>query len=369
MVSPVLLPNPARRAPISTQYSNVGGGQQTGTIAPMGAEHSHNVLPAREFLVDEAHAGQRIDNFLSARLKGLPRSRIYRILRRGEVRVNRGRIRQHYRLQAGDVVRIPPVRLAAPGEPAPVPAGASRRIEDAVLYEHDGLLVVDKPAGMAVHGGSGVSHGVIEALRAARPDARMLELVHRLDRETSGCLMLATRRVVLTGLHEALRDGHTEKSYLALLAGRWHGGERMVDAPLLKNQVRSGERVVRIDPAGKAAQTRFEPLAIGAAYTLVRAQPLTGRTHQIRVHAASLGMPIAGDTKYGDRGRDRGAREAGLSRLFLHAHRLGLRHPVGGSRMRVEAPLPLSLAKVLGALGLSGGALETATGRDAGARR
>ncbi len=321
----------------------------------MVADDGHKLLPAREFLVDDSHAGQRIDNFLSARLKGLPRARIYRILRRGEVRVNRGRVRQHYRLRIGDVVRVPPVRLA-PGASRSEPTRAAReRIEEAVLYERAGLIVVDKPAGMAVHGGSGVRHGVIEALRAARPADRMLELVHRLDRETSGCLMLAARRAVLTGLHAELRAGSVEKRYLALLTGRWRGGARCVDAPLVKNQLRSGERVVRVDPSGKAAQTRFEPLAVGDAYTLVRALPATGRTHQIRVHAASLGMPIAGDAKYGDRGRDRAARDAGLGRLFLHASQLRLCHPADGTPVDVKAPLPAELAAVLERLGLAEG--------------
>ena len=324
----------------------------------MSPEDGHKLLPAREFLVDDSHAGQRIDNFLSARLKGLPRARIYRILRRGEVRVNRGRIRQHYRLRLGDVVRVPPVRLA-PGPAHSAPSRAARaRIEGAVLYEHHGLVVLDKPAGLAVHGGSGVRHGVIEALRAARPSARMLELVHRLDRETSGCLMVATRRSVLTGLHTQLREGRLEKVYLALLTGRWRGGARRVDAPLLKNQLRSGERVVRVDASGKAAETRFEPLAIGQAYTLVRARPATGRTHQIRVHAASIGMPIAGDAKYGDRGRDRLSRDAGLGRLFLHASRVRLTHPVDGGVVEVVAPLPADLAAVLERLGLAADARD-----------
>jgi 23S rRNA pseudouridine955/2504/2580 synthase len=309
-------------------------------------------LPAREFLIDERHAGQRIDNFLSTCLKGLPRARIYRILRRGEVRVNKGRIRQHYRLRAGDVVRVPPVRLAEPATPRPVPEGLRERIEDTVLYEHAGLLVLDKPAGMAVHGGSGVSHGVIETLRAARPGARMLELVHRLDRETSGCLMIASRRAVLTGLHDALRAGEVDKRYVALLVGRWKGGARRVDLPLEKNQLRSGERVVRADAGGKRSITLLEPLAVGERFTLVRARPLTGRTHQIRVHAAAIGMPIAGDAKYGDRARDAAVRALGLGRLFLHASSLRLRHPADGIRVRVDAPLPGSLGALLVELGL-----------------
>ena len=321
--------------------------------------HSADSTAPRELIVDEHHAGQRIDNFLMARLKGLPRTRIYRILRRGEVRVNRGRIRQHYRLKPGDVVRIPPLRLAPGGAPVGPPAGGlMERIEACILFEDPGLIVLDKPSGVAVHGGSGRSHGVIEALRASRGTRGYLELVHRLDRETSGCLLIAKRRRVLTALHAAFRDGRVAKRYVALVEGRWRDGPREVETGLKRNVLRSGERVVRVDAAGKAGRTRFAPLAVGSAASLVEARPFTGRTHQIRVHAASVGHAVAGDTKYGDRDFNRRMRERGLRRLFLHAASLAFENPLDGERLAVEAPLPPELARVAADLGL-GTASET----------
>lgn len=290
-------------------------------------------------------AGQRIDNFLLRHLKGVPRSLVYRILRRGEVRVNKGRIKPEYRVRAGDQVRIPPVRT---GQPAPGPGGgAAGRLEDRIIYEDERLLVVDKPAGMAVHGGSGLSFGVIEALRAARPDARFLELVHRLDRETSGCLLIAKRRSELRMLHDLLRSGGVDKHYLALVRGRWTAGERLVELPLLKNQLRSGERIVTVDAAGKAADSRFRPLEIYPGASLVEVELGTGRTHQIRVHGAHIGHPLAGDEKYGDAEFNRRMRELGLRRLFLHAHSLGFSDPESGRAIQVSAPLPDELRAVL----------------------
>lgn len=310
---------------------------------------------ARELTIDEHHAGQRIDNFLMARLKGLPRTRIYRILRKGEVRVNKGRIRQHYRLKHGDVVRIPPLRLSPPAAPQEPAAALRERIEACILFEDRGLIVLDKPSGIAVHGGSGRSHGIIEALRAARGERHYLELVHRLDKETSGCLMIAKRRSVLTALHGALREGKVRKRYLVLVQGRWRGGARDVDAALRRNVLRSGERVVRVDASGKAGRTRFVPLASGQAATLLEALPFTGRTHQIRVHAAAAGHAVAGDAKYGDRDFNRRMREQGLRRLFLHAASLGFVNPGDRARVTVEAPLPPDLARVLANLGLDEG--------------
>ena len=307
---------------------------------------------ARELVIDEQHAGQRIDNFLLSRLKGLPRTRVYRILRRGEVRVNKGRIRQHYRLKRGDVVRIPPLRLAAPSA-RPAPDALKNLVESRILYEDRGLLVLDKPSGVAVHGGSGRSHGVIEALRASRGERQALELVHRLDRETSGCLLIAKRRAVLTALHGAFRRRSVEKRYLVLVRGRWRGGARSVDAALQKNVLRSGERVVGVDPEGKAGRTRFVPLVAGAAASLVRALPFTGRTHQIRVHAASLGHPIAGDVKYGDKAFNRRMRAQGLQRLFLHASELRFENPLDGTPLAVSAPLPEELGALLERLDLA----------------
>jgi 23S rRNA pseudouridine955/2504/2580 synthase len=316
--------------------------------------HSPGHTAARELTIDEQHAGQRIDNFLMARLKGLPRTRIYRILRRGEVRVNKGRIRQHYRLQHGDVVRIPPLRLSPPA-PVREPAAALRaRVEECILFEDRGLIVLDKPSGVAVHGGSGRSHGIIEALRASRGERHYLELVHRLDRDTSGCLMIAKRRSVLTALHAAFREGKVAKRYLVLVQGEWRGGARDVEAGLRRNVLQSGERLVRIDASGKAGRTRFVPRGAGLSASILEARPFTGRTHQIRVHAASVGHPVAGDTKYGDRDFNRAMRGHGLRRLFLHAASLGFENPGDQAPATVEAPLPAELGRVLASLGLGG---------------
>ncbi len=292
-------------------------------------------------------AGQRIDNYLMARLKGVPRSRIYRILRKGEVRVNKGRVGPSYKLRAGDSVRIPPVKT---GDAAPAPRasdGLRERLEGAVLFENDGVLVLDKPAGMAVHGGSGVNQGVIENLRAVRPDARFLELVHRLDRETSGCLLIAKKRSWLRALHAELREGRVDKRYWALVRGRWQGGR--TNAPLQRNVRRSGERVVQVDPEGQAARTRFSALENHPGATLMEAVLDTGRTHQVRVHAAHAGHPLAGDDKYGDDAFNRELRRHGLERLFLHAHHIGLTLPDGGE-LSVSAPLEPGLQRVLDSL-------------------
>ena len=314
-----------------------------------GARRSHP-RGVHEVIVDESIAGQRIDNFLATYLKGVPRTRIYRLLRRGEVRVNRGRKRQHYRLAPGDVVRIPPVREAAT-TPRKTPDEIRQRAMDrAILHEDDGLIVLDKPAGWAVHGGSGLDFGVIECLRAARPHARRLELVHRLDRDTSGCLLVAKRRSTLASVHEALRQGRVHKRYLALTRGNFGGRRRRCDAPLLRVQRTSGDRVVRVDANGKPSATDFVPVGIGEVASLVLARPITGRTHQIRVHAANLGAPIAGDEKYGDRAFNRAMRTRGLKRLFLHA--ASIRIPSGDAWVEFEAPLPSDLDAVLSDLGL-----------------
>lgn len=296
--------------------------------------------------VGPEEAGQRIDNYLLRKLKGVPKSRIYRILRKGEVRVNRGRIKPEYRVQAGDEVRIPPVRQAERDASSPA-AGLVSRIETAILYEDERLLVLNKPAGVAVHGGSGVSHGVIEALRAARPGAPMLELVHRLDRDTSGCLVIAKKRSALRNLHELLREGGMEKRYLALVQGDWPGGARTVTAPLHKNQLKGGERIVTVDAAGKAARTLFRPLTRYGRASLLEVELDTGRTHQIRVHGAHIGHPLAGDDKYGDPDFNRSLRELGLRRLFLHAVALGFREPGSAREVHVSAPLPDELRGVL----------------------
>jgi len=290
--------------------------------------------------IDANHAGQRLDNYLLSALKGVPRSRIYRIVRTGEVRVNGGRARPSTRLAAGDKVRIPPVRL---GE-RPEPASAERRawLLDRIIYEDDAILAIDKPSGLSVHAGSGVTEGVIETLRALRPDLPYLELVHRLDRETSGCLLLAKNRHTLTSLHAALRDGMIEKHYLALVRGPWRGGPRRVRASL----ARTDERVLAADD-GKEAESIFTPRERFSGATLVDIELLTGRTHQARVHAAHIDHPIAGDDKYGDRQANREFRSRGLKRIFLHAASLRFMHPVREVTMTVESPLPAELQKVL----------------------
>jgi 23S rRNA pseudouridine955/2504/2580 synthase len=299
--------------------------------------------------IDEERAGQRIDNFLLSQLKGVPKSRIYRLLRKGEIRVNKGRIKAHYRLEAGDEVRIPPVRVGEPTEAAAPGARILSLIEASILMEEKGILVINKPSGIAVHGGSGLSYGVIEALRALRPHAPYLELAHRLDRETSGVLIIAKKRSVLRELHRLLRgeEGGMEKRYLALLKGRWEGGERRVDAPLLKNTLKSGERMVTVNQEGKPALSLFRPVTIYTDASLVEVSLLTGRTHQIRVHAASIGHPIAGDEKYGDEAFNRTMKEKGLRRLFLHAKSVSF-HLTGSEKdYYIEAPLSDELKTVL----------------------
>jgi len=285
-------------------------------------------------------AGQRVDNFLLRLLKGVPKSHVYRILRSGEVRVNSRRAAPTQKLEAGDRLRIPPIRTSADsaGPPKAVP-----RMHLPVLFEDNVLLAIDKPAGVAVHGGSGVSAGVIEALRAARPDEPFLELVHRLDRETSGVLLLARRRAALVDLHAQIREGTTDKRYLALVHGSLAGGTRKIDLPLSRHLLEGGDRRVTVDPDGLAARTIVKPVARHGAFTLVEAQLLTGRTHQIRVHLAHTGTPICGDDKYGDFTLNRTLARDGLKRMFLHAARLTVRHPSTGEPLRLEAPLPPEL--------------------------
>lgn len=294
-------------------------------------------------------AGQRIDNFLLARLKGVPRARIYRILRKGEVRVNKGRVKAEYKLCAGDVVRMPPIRAAVQA-PAPVAGEQLRqRLEESILYDAGGLLVVNKPAGLAVHGGSGVRLGLIEVLRQMYPQSRFIELVHRLDRDTSGAIMVARKRSVLRHLQESLRSRGVGKSYLALAAGKWPRGNRVVEAPLRKSTLKSGERMVSVDAQGKPSETRFQVLERFRGATLMCAEPVTGRTHQIRVHAQFVGCPLAGDPKYTADEVNREFRELGLKRLFLHSAMVRCSLP-GGEKVMVEAPLSAELEAVLAAL-------------------
>lgn len=291
----------------------------------------------RKVRIDAEGSGQRVDNFLHRELPGVPRSRVYRLLRRGEVRVNGGRVRADYRLEAGDEVRIPPVRLRAEG--AAPPADRAAAILDHVLYEDKRLLVVDKPAGAAVHGGSGISHGVIELLRAARPDLRDLSLAHRLDRETSGCLVIAKKRSALRALHEKFRQGVVEKNYLALVVGDWQLGEQLIDRPLLVTHRKGGERHVIVSADGKPAQTRVRLSRRYDPYSLVQCSPLTGRTHQIRVHLQDAGFPIAGDERYGDEDANRRLKALGLPRLFLHAQSIAFPDE-HGNELHFTAPLP-----------------------------
>jgi 23S rRNA pseudouridine955/2504/2580 synthase len=299
----------------------------------------------RHVEIDAAREGQRLDNFLLGQLKGVPRSHVYRVLRRGEVRVNSARAAASYRLQAGDSVRIPPVRVSQTKE-----RGGARRFEwlrACTLYEDDDLLILDKPAGLAVHGGSGVSTGLIEALRQLRPDLPMLELAHRLDRDTSGCLLIAKHRKALLVLHGMLRRGDVEKQYLALVKGRWRGGARHVSAPLARDRIRDGERLVGVSDDGRAADSGFAPKRFCGPATLMEIALHTGRTHQARVHAAYVGHPIAGDDKYGERAFNRELRGIGLRRLFLHAARLRFAHPLTGAKIDIAADLPLELETVL----------------------
>jgi 23S rRNA pseudouridine955/2504/2580 synthase len=292
--------------------------------------------------VDEGHGEQRIDNFLLRRLKGVPKSFVYRVLRSGEVRVNSGRVGPEYRLRPGDRVRLPPVRQADRRE-APAP----RPLELPVIYEDAALIAVDKPAGLAVHGGSGISHGAIERLRAARPRERFLELVHRLDRDTSGVLLVAKKRSALTALHRLLREGGVEKSYVAVVAGRWQGGERELRAALHKYVTAAGERRVAVREEGRPALTRVRPLAVSDEFSALEVRLLTGRTHQIRVHLAHAGHPVVGDAKYGDFALNRRLAREGAARLMLHARRIAFAHPADGRRISFAAPLPADMRRFL----------------------
>jgi 23S rRNA pseudouridine955/2504/2580 synthase len=309
-----------------------------------GKTHAGNAAAVRKVAIDAATAGQRIDNFLRRELPGVPKSRVYRLLRRGEVRINGGRVRADYRLQEGDTVRIPPARVRPPGSAAP--EGQVSKLAGRVLFEDRDVLVIDKPAGTAVHGGSGISHGVIELLRHARPELRELSLVHRLDRETSGCLVLAKKRSVLRRLHAIFRAGKVEKNYLALVAGDWQHGERIVDAPLLVRHREGGERHVIVSEDGKPAATRFRLSRGYGAWSLLQCEPATGRTHQIRVHAAHAGHPLVVDERYGAAAANDAARALGLRRLFLHAQSIAFPDE-SGNELHFTAPLAEDLERFL----------------------
>lgn len=291
--------------------------------------------------------GQRIDNFLRTLLKGVPKSLIYRILRKGEVRVNKKRVKPEYKLQANDEVRVPPIRVAEPNAAPSTKLDKVATLESHILYEDEVIIVVNKPTGMAVHGGSGLSFGVIEALRALRPQQRFLELVHRLDRDTSGCLLIAKKRSALKNLHEQLRNKTVDKRYHALVAGEWPANRFKVKAPLKKNILKSGERLVSVSNDGKESETRYRILQQFDGATLVEASPITGRTHQIRVHCLHAGHPIACDDKYGDQQFEKEIRKKGLDRLFLHAYTLAFIHPKSEQRVTFTAPLDKTLTTTL----------------------
>jgi 23S rRNA pseudouridine955/2504/2580 synthase len=331
--------------------------------------HLISANAAASLTVDEASDGQRIDNFLAKTLKGVPKSHIYRILRSGEVRVNKGRIDASYKLALGDIVRVPPIRVAniekEVNNTSPLPLTKSK-LEETIIFEDEALLVIDKPAGFAVHGGSGVSRGVIEQLRLERPKAKFLELVHRLDRETSGVLMLAKKRVALVALHDMIRNNQTDKRYLMLVAGNWEEKKKRVTLDLQKYVLPNGERRVNVvtdkskDKYNEAqvSETIFYLKQNFAGFSLLEAQLVTGRTHQLRVQLAHLGFPIVGDDKYGDFAFNKSVVKKVLKRMFLHARRLKLPHPSSGEMMTFIAPLPPELSHYLQILGQARPALQ-----------
>jgi 23S rRNA pseudouridine955/2504/2580 synthase len=327
------------------------------TPPPINKPSSDQGLPTQVSFVsvDDDQAGQRLDNFLMARLKGVPKSRIYNIIRKGEVRVNKGRSKPDYKIVQGDEIRIPPVRMSEK-DPVTKPSNTmTTLLESSILFENEGLLVINKPPGLAVHGGSGISLGLIETLRQMRPDARYLELIHRLDRDTSGCIMIAKKRSMLRHLQAALREKNTSgitKVYQALVIGHWPKTCRRVDAPLLKVEVADDERVVRVHADGKPSLTEFKLLQDYSNCSLIEARPITGRTHQIRVHAKHMGHSLVGDEKYGDDEFNKEMKAKGVKRLFLHAAELGFYLPEAKEKTIVKAPLAADLTAVLNKLEL-----------------
>ena len=315
-----------------------------------GARNGEVKQGVRKVVVDEDNHGQRVDNYLMAQIRDVPRSIIYRIIRKGEVRVNKGRVKPDTRLNTGDEVRIPPVTRKE--KPAQVVPGSRVQsvMQDAVIFENDQMLVVNKPSGIAVHGGSGLDFGLIEVLRAARPEARFLELVHRLDRDTSGLVMVAKKRSALRYLQDELRHKRIRKHYHALVAGDWPRTVKKVSEPLLRFELGSGERRVRVDDTGKDSLTLFRLLESFAGYSLVEASPVTGRTHQIRVHSAWAGHPIAGDDKYMDDVSLRAFRSVGGQRLMLHARALDFTLPATGEPVHLEAPYDKAFSELIARL-------------------
>jgi 23S rRNA pseudouridine955/2504/2580 synthase len=325
--------------------TSVAPAPQTVAVTPQVA------AKVQQLTAGERGAGQRLDNFLARILKDVPKTHIFRVIRKGEVRVNGKRAKPDTRLLANDIVRVPPVRVGADAPPRRAPPAMVQGLTGAIVYEDPRLLVIDKPAGVAVHGGSGVSFGVIEALRAARPD-ETLELVHRIDRDTSGLLLISRKPAALRTLHALMRDGKVEKRYLALVKGKWELGRKRLDVPLRTDIRVGGERTVKAHESGKDAVSVFKPVQFfGRNASLVEVALETGRTHQIRVHAAHAGYPLAGDEKYGDADFNEKMKASGLSRMFLHAHHVSFTWPETGMEFSASAPLPPELAAVLDALG------------------
>lgn len=345
------------KKPVSRRPSRAQGGERSGRGQRIGTGKDQRPVPAqpermgvRWVTVSEDNDGQRVDNFLMAQLRGVPRSVVYRIVRKGEVRVNKGRVRPDTRLKTGDEVRIPPVSQKQAAAQVVPGERVQAVMEGAVVFENEQMLVVNKPSGIAVHGGSGLDFGLIEVLRAARPEARFLELVHRLDRDTSGLVMVAKKRSALRYLQDELRQKRIRKHYHALVSGRWPADVSRVDAPLLRYEMSNGERRVRVDAEGKESLTTFTVLVDYEGYSLVQASPVTGRTHQIRVHSAYAGHPIAGDDKYMDDVSLKAFRAMGGRRLMLHARALEFTLPGTGEAIRLEAPYDEAFGEVLNKL-------------------
>ena len=302
--------------------------------------------------VDSEHQGQRIDNYLFSRLKGVPKSHVYRIIRKGEVRVNKGRIKAVYKLKTNDLIRIPPIRIAERADTSNISKlDRVRTLEDAIIFETNQYLVLNKPSGIAVHGGSGQSFGVIEALRSLRPKEKFLELVHRIDKDTSGCLLVAKRRSFLVHFQNQLRHRKMNKEYVAIVSGDWPKGNKLVDQPLLKKTLPSGERIVLVDEKGKPSQTRFSLIESFNGYSLIKAKPLTGRTHQIRVHARHCFCPLLGDEKYSDLDKDKSIiQQFKIKTFFLHAQKLTFTLPESEDKKTVEAPMPTLMQELINQL-------------------
>lgn len=297
--------------------------------------------------VTDEDSGQRLDNFLFRQFRSIPKSRIYRAMRHGEVRVNKKRVKPDQRIEAGDVVRIPPLHVPQEAVKKPVADSWLQQLEQAILFENNDLLIVNKPSGIAVHGGSGVDYGLIEAMRKLRPDSRRLELAHRLDRDTSGCTIIAKKSSILRAIHQQLRDKMVAKTYMALVRGQWPASKVKVDAPLERYLLQNGERRVKTSDAGKESLTRFSIVESFSAATLIQAMPITGRTHQIRVHALEAGFPLCGDDKYGNKDDDAWMKSIGLKRLFLHASEVRFTLPLYDQPVHVQAPLPDDLQRVI----------------------